>query len=275
MPELPEVETIKRTLHRLVVGQTIERVTVRLPRIIQRPPDPGFFSEMLRGQSIRGVERRGKFLRFILSDLVLVSHLRMEGRYGVYASDDPVEPHTHVLFHFVGGRDLRYRDVRQFGTMHLFEPGEEWAKPPLCKLGLEPLNPEFTFETFRRTIGSRSTRIKPLLLNQEYVAGIGNIYVDEALFRAGIHPESPARSLKPAKMKKLFRAIVDTLTEAVNAGGSSVKSYVNGQGEMGMFQQQLAVYGRQSLPCPACGEPVRKMVVAGRGTHYCERCQPR
>jgi len=274
MPELPEVETVTRTLRQLVVGKTIERVSVRLPRIIQKPEEPEQFADALRGQTIKAIERRGKFIRFLMSELVMVSHLRMEGRYGVYAADEPLEPHTHVVFHFADGTELRYRDVRQFGTMHLFLPGQELVSPPLRKLGLEPLGGEFTLEAFKRKIGERPTKIKPLLLNQEYVAGLGNIYVDEALHGAGLHPERQASSLTAAELARLHVSIVTTLQSAVDAGGSSIKSYVNGQGEMGMFQQQLNVYGRKAEPCHICGEPVVKTVLAGRGTHFCPRCQP-
>ncbi|WP_010272019.1 DNA-formamidopyrimidine glycosylase [Paenibacillus senegalensis] len=274
MPELPEVETVVRTLNQLVSGKRIEKVSVHLPRIIQRPSEPEQFSQVLAGRSIASIERRGKFIRFILNDLVMVSHLRMEGRYGLYSRDEPVEKHTHVIFHFDDGTELRYKDVRQFGTMHLFNPGEEWQLPPLHKLGLEPLDPAFTLDAFRAQLRGRSTKIKPLLLNQQRIAGIGNIYADEALFRAGIHPERTAGSLTRQEAASLHTAIVGTLQEAVHAGGSSIKSYVNGQGEMGMFQQRLNVYGRNNQPCPRCTQEIVKIVLGGRGTHYCSRCQP-
>lgn len=275
MPELPEVETVRRTLIELVAGKKITSVTVKLPRIIQRPAEPEAFAAALEGRTIQTVERRGKFLRIILDDLVLVSHLRMEGRYGVFPSDEPVELHTHVLFHFEDGTDLRYKDVRQFGTMHLFEPGTEFELKPLNKLGLEPLDNEaFTADALRGLLGKKSGLIKPLLLNQEYVVGLGNIYVDEALFLAGIHPERTADSLKKAEWALLHEAIISTLAKAVAAGGSSVKSYVNGQGEMGMFQHQLLVYGRKNEPCTKCGRLLDKTVVGGRGTHTCASCQP-
>lgn len=273
MPELPEVETVRRTLTLLVAGKRIERVSVHLPRIIQRPDDVRQFSHLLEGQTIRAVERRGKFLRLLLDELVLVSHLRMEGRYGVYRAEEPVEKHTHVVFHFDDGTELRYKDVRQFGTMHLFAPGEEWSSAPLNKLGVEPLDPAFTAEEFRQRVASRSTKIKPLLLNQEIVTGIGNIYVDEALHMARIHPERPARSLSREELDALHTAIVSTLQDAVDAGGSSIKSYVNGQGEMGMFQHQLHAYGRDGDPCSHCGTLMVKTVVGGRGTHLCPECQ--
>ncbi|WP_028562206.1 DNA-formamidopyrimidine glycosylase [Paenibacillus pinihumi] len=274
MPELPEVETVRRTLIELVAGKTIERVSVNLPRIIQRPSDGDAFAMMLAGRKIAGVGRRGKFLLIQLNGLVLVSHLRMEGRYGVYRQDEPVEKHTHVIFHFDDGTELRYKDVRQFGTMHLFEPGEEFSLPPLNKLGIEPLSEEFTLQALRAKLERRTTKIKPLLLNQEYIVGLGNIYVDEALFLAGIHPERTANTLKPKEWERLHMAIGQTLGSAVEAGGSSIKSYVNGQGEMGMFQHQLAVYGRQNENCRQCGHAIEKSVVGGRGTHVCMKCQP-
>lgn len=273
MPELPEVETVRRTLNGLVTGKTIERVSVMLRRIIQRPDDPALFAALLEGQTIRTIERRGKFLRFLMDDRTMVSHLRMEGRYGLYREEDPLEPHTHVIFHFTDGTALRYKDVRQFGTMHLFDSGRDLEEAPLRKLGLEPLDDAFTFEAFRDVIAGRSTKIKPLLLNQEYIVGIGNIYVDESLFLAGIHPEREAGSLSRQELRRLHEAIVRTLAEAVEAGGSSIKSYVNGQGEIGLFQHQLKVYGRKDEACPSCGQAIVKTVVAGRGTHFCPGCQ--
>ncbi|MED4599167.1 DNA-formamidopyrimidine glycosylase [Paenibacillus validus] len=274
MPELPEVETVRRTLQQLVVGKTVERVTVRLPRIVQHPDDIEIFAALLVGETIRSVERRGKFLRFIFDHYTLVSHLRMEGRYGVYRSDEPLEPHTHVVFHFTDGSELRYKDVRQFGTMHIFAKDQDLQEAPLRKLGLEPLDEAFTLKAMTDRLAKRTTKIKPLLLNQEYIVGIGNIYVDESLFRAGIHPEREANSLSASEWAKLHEAIVSTLRDAVAAGGSSIKSFVNGQGEIGMFQHQFNIYGRQGEPCPTCGQHIEKKVVAGRGTHYCPKCQP-
>ncbi|MGG1312074.1 DNA-formamidopyrimidine glycosylase [Cohnella laeviribosi] len=273
MPELPEVETVRRTLNKLIAGKKIRSVSVNLPRIIQKPDDPDVFAAMLEGRTFQSVERRGKFLRFLLDGLVLVSHLRMEGRYGVFREEDPVENHTHVIFHFTDGTALRYKDVRQFGTMHLFAPGEDLISQPLRKLGLEPLSDDFTPDAFAKAIGRRTTKIKPLLLNQEVIVGLGNIYVDEALFAAAIHPERPADSLSRAELKRLHSAIVATLSSAVEAGGSSIKSYVNGQGEMGMFQHRLKAYGRTGEPCERCGSPIAKFALGGRGTHICERCQ--
>lgn len=273
MPELPEVETVTRTLRELVKGKQIQEVEVKLPRIIQRPAEPEQFCDALAGHTIIDVTRRGKFIRIILDGLVLVSHLRMEGRYGVYPHDEEIEKHTHVIFSFTDGTQLRYKDVRQFGTMHLFKAGEDLQELPLKKLGVEPLSELFTVDVLRSKLQKRSTKIKPLLLNQELIVGLGNIYVDEALFAASIHPERSPSSLSTEEWSKLHQAIIGTLSAAVDAGGSSIKSYVNGQGEMGMFQQQLLAYGRENKPCTSCGTLLVKFVVGGRGTHICPQCQ--
>jgi len=273
LPELPEVETVARTLKSLVQGKTISDVQVFLPRIIQKPAEIEQFCSALIGHTIVDVARRGKFLRIILDGLVLVSHLRMEGRYGAFNDDEPVEKHTHVIFSFPDGTQLRYKDVRQFGTMHLFKEGEELLELPLRKLGIEPLSDQFTHELLRSKLEKRTSKIKPLLLNQELIVGLGNIYVDEALFTAKIHPERTPDTLSKQEWKKLHQAIVDTLSRAVEAGGSSIKSYVNGQGEMGMFQQQLLAYGKENEPCSSCGTSIVKFVVGGRGTHICPQCQ--
>ncbi|NQF14740.1 DNA-formamidopyrimidine glycosylase [Brevibacillus sp. HB1.3] len=273
MPELPEVQTVVRTLRGLVMGKTIERVSVHLARIVRQPDDVEAFKSLLVGQTIQDIQRRAKFIQFFLNEDVLVSHLRMEGRYGVYQADDPVEKHTHVVFHFTDGTELRYRDVRQFGTMDLFPKGKETTVGPLAKLGVEPLDKSFTPEVLGKLLKGRSTKIKPLLLNQECIVGLGNIYVDESLFKAGIHPEKPAGKLTDKEVIRLHESIVSTLQEAVEQGGSSIKSYVNGQGEMGMFQQSLLVYGRKDEACTKCGAEIIRFVVGGRGTHICPDCQ--
>lgn len=272
MPELPEVETVRRTLHKLIIGKTIADVTIHLPRIIQHE-DIAIFREHLLGTTITDVQRRGKFLKIVCGPWTLVSHLRMEGKYRVVNQEEPLEKHTHVIFHFTDGTELRYRDVRQFGTMHLFPTGEEEKQLPLRKLGPEPLSRAFTLDWFQATLPKKKTKIKPLLLNQEYLVGLGNIYVDEALFTAQIHPERNADTLTEVELVQLYNSIKSTLANAVEAGGSSVRSYLNGEGEMGMFQLQIQVYGRKQEPCPRCGNPIERIIVGGRGTHFCRECQ--
>ncbi|KGA97844.1 5-hydroxymethyluracil DNA glycosylase [Alkalihalobacillus alcalophilus ATCC 27647 = CGMCC 1.3604] len=273
MPELPEVETVKRTLTELVVGKTIKEVEVLWPKIIKKPDDAKIFQEMLQGQTIAGINRRGKFLIFQLDDYALVSHLRMEGRYGLHQKGEERTKHTHVIFHFEDGTELWYQDVRKFGTMHLFLKGEEETATPLLGLGVEPFSEQFQQNILRLAFEKTQRKVKVVLLDQKAVVGLGNIYVDEALFRSGIHPERLASSITDEEIIILHQKIRETLQEAVDMGGSSVKSYVNGQGDMGMFQQRLDVYGRKSLPCNVCGTEILKTVVGGRGTHFCPSCQ--
>ncbi|GGE51942.1 formamidopyrimidine-DNA glycosylase [Pullulanibacillus camelliae] len=275
MPELPEVETVKETLKHLIIGKTIEEVIVRWPRIIKEPEDSAVFQTLLRGETFQNIERRGKFIRFILSDYVLVSHLRMEGRYSLEAEDVVPDKHTHVIFQFTDGTQLFYRDVRKFGTMHLFLKGEEWKRPPLAHLGPEPLDPAFNEELLQNAFAHTERNVKAVLLDQHVLVGLGNIYVDEALFRAGIHPKTVAKSLSDEEIKRLVDSIRATLSEAVEKGGSSVRTYLNGQGRMGMFQHSLFVYDRKGEHCKHCGTPIEKIKVAGRGTHYCPVCQRR
>lgn len=273
MPELPEVETIRRTLLPLVAGKTIEEVRVFWPNIVRHPQDPAAFAARLAGQTVRGIDRRGKFLKFLLDRDMLISHLRMEGRYTVARSDEPLEPHTHVVFRFTDGSELRYRDVRKFGTMHVYAKEEADRRPPLDQLGPEPLSPAFSPAVLAEKAAKTKRTVKALLLDQTVVAGFGNIYVDEALFRAGILPGRPAASLTDEELARLHEEMVATIGEAVMKGGSTVRTYVNTQGEAGTFQHRLFVYGRKGEPCKRCGAPIEKTVVAGRGTHYCPRCQ--
>lgn len=273
MPELPEVETVRRTLETLVLNKTIAAVEVRWANIIKQPRDVEQFRAALVGQTIGAMKRRGKFLLFMLDELTLVSHLRMEGRYGLYQATDEMLPHTHVLFTFTDGTELRYQDVRKFGTMHIFKKGEEEGALPLSQLGIEPLSDLFTATLLYEATRHKNRSIKVFLLDQKTVVGLGNIYVDEALFRAGLHPERTAASLTEEEVVRLHQEIIETLRDAVEQGGSSIKSYVNGQGEMGMFQQRLQVYGRKDEACVRCGTVISKTVVGGRGTHFCSSCQ--
>lgn len=273
MPELPEVETVRRTLVELVSGKTIEHVTVTWPKIIKKPVEVEQFKDALVGQVIEEVSRRGKFLIFYTTDYALVSHLRMEGRYGLYTTEEEIDKHTHAIFYFTDGTQLRYRDVRKFGTMHLFKKGEEFAELPLSQLGPEPFSDEFTVERMERMLAQTNRSIKTVLLDQKLVVGLGNIYVDEALFKAGIYPERSASSLTKKEMKILHHEIIQTLTEAVAKGGSTVRSYVNSQGEIGMFQLELFVYGRNGEACKNCSSELERIVVGGRGTVFCPKCQ--
>ncbi|QJC89672.1 Formamidopyrimidine-DNA glycosylase, 5-hydroxymethyl-uracil DNA-glycosylase [Bacillus subtilis] len=273
VPELPEVETVRRTLTGLVKGKTIKSVEIRWPNIIKRPAEPEEFARKLTGETIQSIGRRGKFLLFHLDHYVMVSHLRMEGKYGLHQAEEPDDKHVHVIFTMTDGTQLRYRDVRKFGTMHLFKPGEEAGELPLSQLGPEPDAEEFTNAYLKERLAKTNRAVKTALLDQKTVVGLGNIYVDEALFRAGVHPETKANQLSDKTIKTLHAEIKNTLQEAIDAGGSTVRSYINSQGEIGMFQLQHFVYGKKDEPCKHCGTMISKIVVGGRGTHFCAKCQ--
>jgi|SRR5690625_424544 len=273
MPELPEVETIRKTLKQLVIDETIDDIEVKWENIIKFPIVEEF-KDLLIGQSIRDIRRRGKFLKFYLDDHVLVSHLRMEGNYSVHRQGEPFDKHTHVLFNFASGQSLRYRDVRKFGTMHVFKKGEQNDIKPLNQLGPEPFDETFTVEYFTERLERTTRMIKAVLLDQAVVAGLGNIYVDETLFKARVHPMRRANTLTSDEIKAIRKYAIETLEEAIKQGGTTIRSYIDGHGEMGMFQQELYVYGQEDEPCKSCGQPIEKLKVSGRGTHICAACQP-
>ncbi|MEI5995363.1 DNA-formamidopyrimidine glycosylase [Candidatus Enterococcus mansonii] len=272
MPELPEVETVRKGLEQLVVGKTIKEVTVLWPRIIEAP-ESEMFAQHLIGQTIEKMERRGKFLIFKLTNYDLISHLRMEGKYETHDVEDERAKHTHVIFTFTDETELRYLDVRKFGRMVLVEKNQGNAYKGILALGPEPIPSEFKLPEFRKGLKKHHKAIKPLLLDQRLVTGLGNIYVDEALWEAKIHPEQPADTLKPKEVERLYYAIIDVLGRAVEAGGTTIRSYLNALGEAGTFQISLNVYGQKDKPCPRCATPIKKIKVAQRGTHFCPKCQ--
>ncbi|MED4057502.1 DNA-formamidopyrimidine glycosylase [Niallia taxi] len=273
MPELPEVETVRRTLKELTHKKVIKEVVVSWAKMIKRPENVEEFSDALVGQRIEDIKRRGKFLLIETTDFTIVSHLRMEGRYGLFSKEHPVDKHTHVIFYFEDGSELRYKDVRKFGTMHLFKKGEEHLTLPLSQLGPEPFDSSFTIGNFKERLSKTTRSIKTALLDQKIVVGLGNIYVDEALFRSGIHPERIANTINDTEADTLYREIIATLSEAVEKGGSTIRSYVNTQGQIGMFQLELFVYGRKGEACKNCGTELERIIVGGRGTVFCPRCQ--
>lgn len=273
MPELPEVETIKETLQQLIVNKQIEDVKVHWPKIIKAPDDIEQFKLLLQGETFRHLSRKGKYILFYLDHYVLISHLRMEGKYRVVKGNEPVQKHTHVIFSFMDGDELRYNDVRKFGTMHLYPIGEELHLPPLNKLAPDPFEEAFTFDYFFQKLKKTDRFIKNVLLDQTVVSGLGNIYVDETLFKAGVHPLSRSSRLTKKEIQNIYKQAIETLDAAVKLGGTTIRSYVNSQGEMGMFQQELFAYGQENKPCKNCGNPITKLKVGGRGTHICENCQ--
>ena len=274
MPELPEVETVRKGLERLVVGKTIDAVTVLWPRIIELPEVP-LFQAFLSGQEIIGVQRRGKFLILKLTDFDLVSHLRMEGKYEYFPSAQTAiqDKHTHVIFQMQDGSQLQYRDVRKFGRMALVPKNQSSKYKGIQQLGPEPLSHDFDKIAFQEALKKKTMAIKPLLLNQKIVVGLGNIYVDESLWLASIHPERLASSLTERETSLLYESIIAVLGQAVEAGGTTIRTYANALGEAGTFQVSLQVYGQTGQPCARCQTPIQKIKVAQRGTHFCPTCQ--
>ena len=274
MPELPEVETVRQTLLEYLPGLTITGVNVHLARIVKYP-EPEQFAKELVGQSFRDIKRRGKYLKFVLSgEQTLVIHLRMTGQLRYSLPTEPVLRHTHIIFSLSDGHELRYTDIRQFGTMYLADNGQIDEISGMYRLGWEPLT-NFPLADFAALLkGRKRAKIKSLLLDQHIIAGIGNIYADEALFIAKIHPARLANSLSSAEVARLHRAIVQVLRAGVKMHGTSFSDYVDGLGRQGEFQHQLAVYGREGAPCPCCGSEIVRQKIAGRSSHFCPLCQP-
>ena len=300
MPELPEVETIARDLRGLVTGARIVGATNNWPRTL-RSHEPEAFAAAVSGREIEGVGRRGKQLLVWLGPVVkpaagasgdsadpaadtaagsavLTVHLKMTGQLFVVDAGIPQDRHVHVVLAFADGRELRFRDMRKFGRMGLYrrdaatgEPVEGEAVGVLAT-GAEPLADEFTARLFTELLGGRRGRIKTLLMNQDFIAGVGNIYADEALWRARIHPLREAYSLRPDEARRLRKALRDVLDEAIERRGSSVDDYTAPEGD-GSMQEHLQVYQRGGEPCERCGRPIRRIVVGGRSTHFCGWCQ--
>ena len=273
MPELPEVETIRRQLAPHLEGLRIESVEI-LDWRWTRPVEPGIVAAELTGATVERVGRAGKYLVWELDgDRHLLVHLRMTGALLFDPPDEP--PHTRVRFSLSGGHRLAYVDPRRFGTGHLLLSREARDLYLAQRLGVEPFTPEFTAAHLRALARGRTAPIKSFILDQRRVAGVGNIYADEALFRAGIHPLRPAGRLTAAQWERLRVAIEDALAAGIDAKGASIDDFRHVDGARGSFQDRFLVHTRAGEPCPVCGRPVRKLVVGGRGTYVCEHCQPR
>jgi formamidopyrimidine-DNA glycosylase len=228
----------------------------------------------LIGQTIERIDRRGKYLLFrFTNNLTMVSHLRMEGSYYRQLNDGPIDKHTHVVFHFTDGTELCYRDTRKFGRMRLVKTGEEMQVGGLKTMGPEPTTKDFKVDYFKRILKKSRSKIKPFLLNQDHVAGLGNIYCDEVLWQSRINPEQPANTLTDEQIQILHDNIIKEIAKATKYKGTTVHTFMNAFGEAGAFQNQLEVYGRGGEKCERCGHKLVKIKVAQRGTTFCPRCQ--
>ncbi len=265
MPELPEVETIKRDLEKVILGKEITKVCVNNPMVI-REPSPAAFKRSLEGATIKNILRRGKLLVLELSNgKALTIHLKMTGQL-VYPGK---VKDSRVAFHLADGRVLDFNDQRLFGELRLIS---EWKKLKFVQnLGPEPF--DLTSADFKDMLSKKKTKIKPLLMDQGFIAGIGNLYASEILFRAKIDPQSPGQSLTDREKEILYREIKEVLSSAIKHGGSSVDDYVRVSGKPGDYVRFHQVYGREGKPCVACGTPVKKITQGGRGTYFCPKCQ--
>lgn len=273
MPELPEVEVLRRSLEPHLVGDRIERVVVHNPAL-REPVRKTDLARRSSGREVRELRRRSKYL---LVDLeggeTVVVHLGMSGRLTLAPGDAPLEPHEHVAFHLRSGRRLRLRDPRRFGLVFALPTAAIERDEHFAHLGVEPLEPGFGGEVLARAAIGRHGPVKSFLMDGRIVVGIGNIYATEALFRAGIHPVRSVGRISPARWDRLAGSAVTVLQQAITQGGTTLNDFADGEGRSGYFQVSLSVYGREGEPCLTCGRPVRRVVQAGRSTFYCAGCQ--
>ena len=270
MPELPEVETVLRTLEKQINGQTIEKIKVFYSNILDNI-DEETFSTCLFKQSFHQFKRRGKYLIFVLDDYTLIVHLRMEGKFYIYPKDYNLkDKHTHVIF-YLQDKQLHYNDVRKFGRMYLYKNNESLFC--LNKLGYEPFDNNLTGLYLKKYNRNNNQKIKTQLLDQEMIAGIGNIYADEICFEAKINPLTPCKFISEKKYDDIIEASRKILSEAIQMGGTTIKSYTSSLGVTGLFQQKLMVHSRDNSTCYLCGSNIQRIKVNGRSTYYCPKCQ--
>jgi formamidopyrimidine-DNA glycosylase len=270
MPELPEVETVARDLRPLLVGRTLVGLT-RSRKALRQSWSKAWEPKLVR-RRVEAVHRRGKWLLLELDGAAfLMVHLGMTGRFTVVTPGTKQEPHTHLVFRLDNDHELRFRDARRFGSVTYFPDRPGWEAFLATRLGPEPW--DLKAAEFRAALKNTKRPVKAVLLDQTVVAGVGNIYADEACFAARIDPRRVGNALRPAEADRLLHAIRVVLDRAIEAGGSSIRDYVGGSGQPGGYQDRFLAYGRTGEPCPRCGTPIESVRLAGRSTHYCPRCQ--
>ncbi|MDO9628957.1 MAG: DNA-formamidopyrimidine glycosylase [Acholeplasmataceae bacterium] len=268
MPELPEVETVRRTLELAIGNEEIVEVVENYSKIITN--DIFEFKKSIQNQKIHRIDRMGKYLIFILDTHTMIIHLRMEGKFFI-KTNEPVLKHEHIVFKFKSGRELRYHDVRKFGTITLLPLETYLESYPLNKLALEPK--DINIHKFFEVLQKKRIEIKAVLLDQHIVSGLGNIYVDETLFLSKIHPTRLANTISLDEAAKIIKSAIQVLDKATALGGTTIRSYTSSLGVHGRFQNELNVHMRKDLPCPICQTKIIKMKIKGRGTYVCPSCQ--
>jgi len=270
MPELPEVETVRRTLEQVLVSKKITHISVFYAKMIQHQSMEDF-TTLLQNQTFKSLDRRGKYLIFNFDSLSLLVHLRMEGKFFIRSMNDPIQKHEHVAFDLDNGMSLRYHDTRKFGTMELL-PTEK-ISDRLSFLGPEPMSDSLTFAYLYPKIKKSQKTIKSLLLDQTIISGLGNIYVDEVCFLSRIHPSKKGNRLTKKQIESIITSAQKVIGKAIELGGSTIRSYTSSLGVTGRFQNELFVHTREGEPCKECGATILKTKVSGRGTYYCPVCQ--
>ena len=272
LPELPEVETVKETLKRKVLNQRINSVDILWPGIIAYPTVEEF-KENIKNQKINDITRRGKWLIFELDNYILMSHLRMEGKYFFKTKNDELKKHEHVIFNLDKSKQLRYHDTRKFGKMHLIKKEDFNNYEVIQELGLEPWDEKLNIKYLKDKYKNKRLPIKTVILDQSIITGIGNIYADEILFLSGINPLTKANKLKDKELENIIHNTKITLEKAISEGGTTIRSYTSDEGVSGKFQNNLYVHQREKEKCLNCGSEIIKIKVGGRGTYYCPNCQ--
>jgi len=272
MPELPEVETVRRSLRLKLIGKKIIDCNIYHNNIIEYPSVLEFKNNIV-GQTINDIERNGKWLKFVLDDYYLLTHLRMEGKYFFRNKDEELYKHEHVVFLLDDNTEFRYMDVRKFGKMLLIKKDDVFNIGPLTKIGLEPWDKELTVDYLMDKYKGKRLPIKSVLLDQSIIAGIGNIYANEILFDSGINPLKRTMDLDRDELERIINSTRNILARAIELGGSTIHSYTSVDGVTGLFQQELMVHTRGGQSCKKCNTMIEKIVVGGRGTYYCPNCQ--
>lgn len=272
MPELPEVETVKETLKRRLIGKVITNVEVYHDNIIEYPT-VNEFKNLIINQKINNIDRYGKWLIFELDNYYLLSHLRMEGKYFFRTKLEDRNKHEHVVFSLDDDTELRYMDVRKFGKMHLIVKDKIKEIGPLIDMGLEPWDKDLTIDYLKNKYSKKKLPIKSVLLDQSIIVGIGNIYADEILFLSSINPLIPAKELTDKNLNDIITNTKQVLESAIKKGGTTIRSYTSVDGVHGLFQQELFVHSQANKPCRNCSTNIIKIKVGGRGTYYCPNCQ--
>ncbi len=271
MPEIAEVETVRNTLKKKILGKQIKKVTILYPKIIETNLKE--FQNILENNTFIDIKRKGKWLIFELKDHYLLSHLRMEGKYFLKNTTEPIIKHEHIIFTFKDGTDLRYHDTRKFGRMALIKKAELEEYDKLKKQGIEPIDDNLTKEYLYEKLKKRNLPLKTLLLDQTIISGLGNIYADEVLFASLINPQKHGSQITLEECEKIKNASKKIITEAIKEGGTTIKSYTSSLGVTGRFQQYLKVHKQEGKPCPICQEKIQKIKINGRSTYFCPKCQ--